>query len=220
MNLLINSELRNMFCRSYPFPVFGHNQALAWNATVRFNKRKWRFFFKFYWKSSFEKQWSWPLLTSQQPRMQIIHWLLPGTWSHLMFTGVRECPPWCSIVGATVTVHQFCCILHTRVYFDRGYGNNYIRDQHCHLGVEFYMQDVRFIDFTKQVILVSPIMLYWFHQNDILISPSMLYWSHQACYIDFTKHVILILPSMLYWYTKHVILIHQACYIDLTKHVV
>ena len=23
-----------------------------------------------------------------------------------------ECPPWCSIVGATVTVHQFFCILH------------------------------------------------------------------------------------------------------------
>ena len=28
------------------------------------------------------------------------------------FAGVRECPPWCSIVGATVTVHQFFCILH------------------------------------------------------------------------------------------------------------
>ena len=26
--------------------------------------------------------------------------------------GVRECQPWCSIVGATVTVHQFFCILH------------------------------------------------------------------------------------------------------------
>ena len=26
--------------------------------------------------------------------------------------GVRECPPWCSIVGATVTVHQCLCILH------------------------------------------------------------------------------------------------------------
>ena len=25
---------------------------------------------------------------------------------------VYECPPWCSIVGATVTVHQFFCILH------------------------------------------------------------------------------------------------------------
>ena len=37
--------------------------------------------------------------------------LLPGTWSHLWFAGVRECPPWCSIVGATVTVHQFFCIL-------------------------------------------------------------------------------------------------------------
>ena len=39
-------------------------------------------------------------------------WLLPGTCSHLWFAGVRECPPWCSIVGATVTVHQFFCILH------------------------------------------------------------------------------------------------------------
>ena len=38
--------------------------------------------------------------------------LLPGTWSHLWFAGVRQCPPWCSIVGATVTVHQFFCILH------------------------------------------------------------------------------------------------------------
>ena len=36
----------------------------------------------------------------------------PGTWSHLWFAGVHECPPWCSIVGATVTVHQFFCILH------------------------------------------------------------------------------------------------------------
>ena len=33
-------------------------------------------------------------------------------WSHLWFAGVRECPPWYSIVGATVTVHQFFCILH------------------------------------------------------------------------------------------------------------
>ena len=28
------------------------------------------------------------------------------------FPGVRECPPWCSFVGATVTGHQFFCILH------------------------------------------------------------------------------------------------------------
>ena len=41
-----------------------------------------------------------------------VRWLLPGTSSHLWFAGVRECPPWCSIVGATVTVHQFFCILH------------------------------------------------------------------------------------------------------------
>ena len=31
---------------------------------------------------------------------------------HLWFAGIRECPPLCSIVGATVTVHQFFCILH------------------------------------------------------------------------------------------------------------
>ena len=36
----------------------------------------------------------------------------PGTWSNLSFAGVRECPPWCTIVGATVTVHQFFCILY------------------------------------------------------------------------------------------------------------
>ena len=41
--------------------------------------------------------------------------LLPGTWSHLWFTGVHECPPWCSIVCTTVTVHQFFCILHSEV---------------------------------------------------------------------------------------------------------
>ena len=33
---------------------------------------------------------------------------------HVCFAGVRECPPWCSIVGATVTVHQFFCILHVQ----------------------------------------------------------------------------------------------------------
>ena len=33
---------------------------------------------------------------------------------HLLswFAGVREFPSWCSIIGATVTVHQFFCILH------------------------------------------------------------------------------------------------------------
>ena len=44
-------------------------------------------------------------------------WLLPGTWSHLWFAGVREWPQWCSIVGATVTVHQFFCILHSFVFY-------------------------------------------------------------------------------------------------------
>ena len=34
----------------------------------------------------------------------------PGFTSGLQ--GIRECPPWCSIVSATVTVHQFFCILH------------------------------------------------------------------------------------------------------------
>ena len=34
----------------------------------------------------------------------------PGLASGLQ--GSVKCPPWCSIVGATVTVHQFFCILH------------------------------------------------------------------------------------------------------------
>ena len=38
-----------------------------------------------------------------------------GITSGLNFAGVHECPPWCSIVGATVTVHQFFCILHSRI---------------------------------------------------------------------------------------------------------
>ena len=33
-------------------------------------------------------------------------------WSHLWFAGVHEGPSWFSIVGATVTVHQFFGILH------------------------------------------------------------------------------------------------------------
>ena len=37
---------------------------------------------------------------------------LSNQCSALWFAGVLECPPWCSIVGATVTVHQFFCILH------------------------------------------------------------------------------------------------------------
>ena len=43
-----------------------------------------------------------------------LFWLY--TWSHLWFAGVRECPPWYSIVGATVTVHQFFCILLMPLY--------------------------------------------------------------------------------------------------------
>ena len=34
------------------------------------------------------------------------------TWSRLWLAGVRECPTWWSVVGATLTVHQFFCILH------------------------------------------------------------------------------------------------------------
>ena len=47
----------------------------------------------------------------------------PGTWSHLWFAGIRarECPPWCSIISATVTVHQFICILHKVQIFTPGY---------------------------------------------------------------------------------------------------
>ena len=45
---------------------------------------------------------------------------LRGTWSHLWFAGVRECPPWCSVVGALVTVHQFFCILHLAFLFYQG----------------------------------------------------------------------------------------------------
>ena len=36
----------------------------------------------------------------------------PGHLVSPLLAGVLECPPWCSIVGATVTVHQFFCILH------------------------------------------------------------------------------------------------------------
>ena len=36
----------------------------------------------------------------------------PGHLVSPLVYGVRECPPWCSIVGATVTVHQFLSILH------------------------------------------------------------------------------------------------------------
>ena len=34
----------------------------------------------------------------------------PGLTS--TFVAVRECQPWCSIVGVTVTLHQFFCIVH------------------------------------------------------------------------------------------------------------
>ena len=36
----------------------------------------------------------------------------PGLFSGLLS---HECPPWCSIVGATVTVRHFFCILHLAV---------------------------------------------------------------------------------------------------------
>ena len=45
--------------------------------------------------------------------------ILPGTWSHLWFTGVRECPPWCSIVGATVIVHQLFLYFTYHSYYNK-----------------------------------------------------------------------------------------------------
>ena len=37
--------------------------------------------------------------------------LTSGSQGVVISAIVRECPLWCSIVGATVTVHQFFCIL-------------------------------------------------------------------------------------------------------------
>ena len=42
--------------------------------------------------------------------------LRSGFQHHRHLVGVRECPSWYSIVGATVTVHQFFCILHLKCY--------------------------------------------------------------------------------------------------------
>ena len=44
---------------------------------------------------------------------------LPGYLVSPLVCRVLECLPWCSIVGATVTVHQFFCILH-RAKFQTG----------------------------------------------------------------------------------------------------
>ena len=69
--------------------------------------------------------------------------LLPGTWSQLWFAGVCECPSWCSFVGATVTVHQFFCILHwtwiNNEYFCMWYDeiNSYVKYYH-HLRHSLY----------------------------------------------------------------------------------
>ena len=41
-------------------------------------------------------------------------WLLLGTWSHLWFQGVLECPPSYVIVCAKLMMHQFFCILPVR----------------------------------------------------------------------------------------------------------
>ena len=64
-----------------------------------------------HWRCSFRqspvKDWLMPYTI-----IILICLLFPGTWSHFWFAGVRKCPLWCSIVGATVTVHQFFCILH------------------------------------------------------------------------------------------------------------
>ena len=77
---------------------------------------------------------SWQVRLAKQRR-----WLLPDTWSHLWFAGVRECPPWCSIVGVTVTVHQFFCILHLinfstllfQVFIHIRTAGNRNQDEHC-----------------------------------------------------------------------------------------
>ena len=37
----------------------------------------------------------------------------PGHLVPTLMCRVRECPLWCCIVSATVTVHQFVCILHS-----------------------------------------------------------------------------------------------------------
>ena len=43
--------------------------------------------------------------------------LVPGLYIEDIFILVCECPLWCCIVGVTVTVHQFFCILHLDVRF-------------------------------------------------------------------------------------------------------
>ena len=53
------------------------------------------------------------------------HLVQQETWIHSGFQGLilwflshwSECPPWCSIVGATVTVHEFFCVLFFMLYF-------------------------------------------------------------------------------------------------------
>ena len=85
--------------------------------------------------------------------------LLPGTWSHLWFAGVPECPPWCSIVGATVTVHQFFCILHIYATRDRslsrkGYPNP-----------QLYIRRMKYISWPKLFLLFDILWeytLYWY----------------------------------------------------------
>ena len=47
-----------------------------------------------------------------KPRIVPLIYVVYHSWSHLWFAVVRDCPPWYSIVGARVTVHQFFCILH------------------------------------------------------------------------------------------------------------
>ena len=47
---------------------------------------------------------------------KLIFWNWHPPWSHLWFAEVHECPPWCSIAGATVTLHQFFCILHLSAF--------------------------------------------------------------------------------------------------------
>ena len=70
------------------------------------------FFFIFYMKSTNYTLLMWTIRMHPNLLLVIIKNCLIWIWSHLWFAGVHECPPWCSIVGDTVTVHQFFCILH------------------------------------------------------------------------------------------------------------
>ena len=48
----------------------------------------------------------------------ILQWTEVDIIPHMLFVlWARECPTWCYIAGATVTVHQFFCILHSFIFY-------------------------------------------------------------------------------------------------------